>query len=157
MTSLAAAEWVYADKRWHDRMDQNREDMRKKLQEARDHFAKELHNDQVTMEREKLRRSRKMAGSLAIHRQAWSDFEATDWASSGPIRLVRLSYIATLSPAASRCSWLQLLSALLSARTLSLTAVCSHCAGRHSISTGQAQCSLPATQRDSCGAKGSVS
>ena len=70
-------------------MDQNREDMRKKLEEARQHFAKELHNDQVTVEREKLKRNRKAAGGVATHRQAWSDFEATDWASSGPITLVR--------------------------------------------------------------------
>jgi hypothetical protein len=76
-------------------MDQNREDMRKKLQEARDHFAKELHSDQVTMEREKLRRNRKMAGSWATHRQAWSEFEATDWESSGPIRLVRICSIVS--------------------------------------------------------------
>ncbi len=95
MTTFDAAEWVSTDKRWHDRMDQNREDMRKKLQQARDHFAKELHNDQITTEREKLRRNRKMAGSLATHRQAWADFEATDWGSSGPIRLVRRSYSAS--------------------------------------------------------------
>ena len=69
-------------------MDQNREDMRKKLQEARDHFAKELHDNQVTMQREKLRQNRKVAGSLASHRQAWLDFEATDWGSTGPIKLV---------------------------------------------------------------------
>ena len=74
------------DKRWQDRMGQNREDMRKKLEEARQHFAKELHNDQVSVERAKLKRTRKVASGVAAHRQAWVDFEATDWSSSGPIR-----------------------------------------------------------------------
>ena len=74
------------DKRWQDRVGQNREDMRQKLEEARQHFAKELHNDQVSVEREKLKRTRKVASGVAANHQAWVDFEATDWASSAPIR-----------------------------------------------------------------------
>ena len=64
--------------------------MRKKLDEARHHFARELHNDQVSIEREKLKRNRRLASGVAAQRQAWAEFEAVDWAArSKKMRLVR--------------------------------------------------------------------
>ena len=74
-------------------MSQSREDMRKKLDEARHHFARELHNDQVSIEREKLKRNRRLASGVAAQRQAWAEFEAVDWAArSKKMRLVRLAH-----------------------------------------------------------------
>jgi len=67
--------------------------MRKKLDEARHHFARELHNDQVSIEREKLKRNRRLASGVAAQRQAWAEFEAVDWAArSKKMRLVRLAH-----------------------------------------------------------------
>merc|ERR1740130_407903 len=66
------------DKKWQDRMQNQRKDMRSKLDEATKHFAREIHSDQVAHEREKLHRNRKMGRHIREHQEQWRDFEQAE-------------------------------------------------------------------------------